>query len=369
MNLHPKVRPVWQRAIIVPALLVLMSYKALRLPRRVLPRALRSIVTHWTYPMFWELIRSGVTRAYIDQPCTFTPPERVESKATVMPEFAMSDDELRGLYENGYAGPFEAFSPKEMQDFRGDLLAMEHTVSEAYGFETPRDRHLENPRLWSYMRSPAITERLAQVMGPDLLCWRSQVFYKGPHAPAIQWHQASTFMVEDYLDPAIFPPRMDEIFQLTVWIAVDDATSENGCLRFARGTHSSVRKVRFGGAEGFYNANFTLEFDEQAEEIVEVPVRSGQFLIFTERCIHGSAANTTDRHRLAFNFRAIPTSVPAYTDKRKYRSVYNGGKYHLDHWGVALLRGADCYGLSRTVPTDALARGELGSSERPRLAA
>jgi ectoine hydroxylase-related dioxygenase (phytanoyl-CoA dioxygenase family) len=67
-----------------------------------------------------------------------------------------------------------------------------------------------------------------------------------------------------------------------------------------------------------------------------------------ERCIHGSAANTTDRHRLAFNLRAVPTKVAVYPGVKKYRSVYNGCKYFLDNWGVVQLRGEDRYKLSRT---------------------
>jgi non-heme Fe2+,alpha-ketoglutarate-dependent halogenase len=89
-----------------------------------------------------------------------------------------------------------------------------------------------------------------------------------------------------------------------------------------------------------------------------LPVKSGQFVIFTERCIHGSPPNTTDQYRLAFNIRVIPTNTPVYPNNKKYyRSVYNGGKYHLDHWGVALLRGEDRYQLSRSVDAETL-RGE-----------
>ena len=84
-----------------------------------------------------------------------------------------------------------------------------------------------------------------------------------------------------------------------------------------------------------------------------MPVKAGQFIIFTERCIHGSGPNTTDHHRLAFNMRVIPTHVPAYTNKKYYRSVYNGGKYNLDKWGVALLRGEDRY---RAEPGDSAGR-------------
>ena len=352
MNPHPKVRPLWQRCLIMPALVLLMVYKALRLPKQLLPRAIRSIVTHWDYSMFWILIRSGITRAYIDQPCRFQMPKSFKPKTEVEPKYQLDEAQIKQFCQDGFLGPLDAFSREEMTDFKQDLLANESTVSQTYGFVTPRDRHFEMPRLWNYMKSPAITERLAQLLGPDLLCWRSQVFYKGPHSPAIQFHQASTFMVEDYLDPAIFPPNRDEMFQLTVWVAVDDATPENGCLQFVRGTHDRVRTIKFGGEEGFYNANFSLEFDRENSEIVTLPVQAGQFVIFAERCIHGSPPNSTDRHRLAFNLRVVPANVPVYTNKEKYRSVYNGGKYYLNNWGVTLLRGEDRHRLSRTVDID-----------------
>ena len=317
MNLHPKVRPLWQRVIIVPALLVLMGYKALRLPTKILPRALRSIVSHWDYAMFWVLIKSGVTRAYIDQPCEFKMPSSFKPKVLVKPQHQISETQIKQFCEDGFLGPFDAFSREEMADFRNDLLAVESTVSQTYGFVTPRDRHFEMPRLWNYLSSAAITDRVAQLLGPDLLCWRSQIFYKGPNAPAIQFHQASTFMVEDYLDPAIFPPNRDELFQLTVWVAVDDATPENGCLQFVRGSHERMRTIKFGGEEGFYNANYSLEFDRDPKQIVTVPVKAGQFVIFAERCIHGSPPNVTDRHRLAFQHACDPNQCARLHGQRK----------------------------------------------------
>ncbi|QDT32644.1 Phytanoyl-CoA dioxygenase (PhyH) [Thalassoglobus polymorphus] len=347
MNLAPKLRPLWQRMIIVPALGMLLVYKALHLPSSILPRDIRSIVTNWHYAQFWMLIKSGLTRTYIDEPCKFRMPEKVAAKAEVAPEFQFTEEQLRSFYENGFIGPIDAFSPEEMKEFRNEMLAVEDEVSPTYGFKTPRDPHFDMPKIWEYMKSPAITERVAQLLGPDLLVWRSQHFYKGPGAASIQWHQASTFMVEDYLDPAIFPKNLDEMYQLTVWVAVDDSTYENGCIEFIKGSHEQIRTIKFGGEEGFYKANFTLEHDYPEDRVVKVPVKAGQFIIFTERCIHGSGPNTTDRHRLAFNMRVIPTDVAVYTDKEKYRSVYNGGKYSLKNWGVSLLRGEDKHQLSR----------------------
>ncbi len=354
MNLAPKLRPFWQRAIIVPVLGMLMIYKALHLPTSILPRDIKAIVKNWHYSQFWMVITSFLTRAYIDEPCTFRVSETIPSKADVAPEFQLSDEQLNSFYKNGFLGPFDAFSPEEMTEFREELLASENSVSPTYGFVTPRDPHFDNPRVWDYMKSAQITERVAQLLGPDLLVWRSQHFYKGPKSPSIQWHQASTFMVEDYLDPAIFPKNLDEMFQLTVWVAVDDATHENGCLEFIKGSHEKICPINFGGDDGFYRANFTLEFDYNEDQIVKVPVRAGQFIIFTERCIHGSGPNTTDSHRLAFNMRVVPTDVAVYTDKEKYRSVYNGGKYSLKKWGVSLLRGEDKHQLSRVRQPESL---------------
>lgn len=359
MNMHPKMRPLWQRLLLMVGTAILWAYKALHLPRFILPRDLKSVVTNWEHEMFWVLIKSWFTRAYIDQPCYFKMPATITPKAEVAPEFRLSGQELRTFYERGFLGPFPAFSHDEMMDFKREVLALEKEKSRTYGWATPRDRHFESPRLWNYMRAPAITERVAQILGPDLLVWRSQYFYKGPKAPAIQWHQASTFMVEDYQDPGIFPPDRSQVFQITVWVAIDDAPTEKGCLRFASGTHETVRTIKFGGEDGFYNAAYTLDFNEKDQPCVEVPVKAGSFIIFTERCIHGSGPNTTDQHRLAFNMRVIPTNVPAYTNKKSYRSVYNGGKYNLDQWGVALLRGEDRYRLSRAVPPAALETGEF----------
>ena len=357
MNMSPKVRPLWLRVPLMIGTVILWAYKALHLPRFILPRDLKSVVTNWEHEMFWVLIKSGFNRAYIDQPSYFKMPTSFAPKAKVAPPFQLSEQEIRKFYETGFLGPFDAFSHDEMMDFKKEVLALEKTKSQTYGFVTPRDRHFESPRLWNYMKCPAITERCAQILGPDLLVWRSQYFYKGPKAPAIQWHQASTFMVEDYQDPGIFPPDRSEVFQITVWAAIDDSTPEKGCMRFACGTHDRIRTIKFGGDEGFYEAAYTLDFRESDQPCVEVPVMAGQFIMFIERCIHGSGPNTTDQHRLAFNMRVIPTHVPAYTNKKYYRSVYNGGKYNLDQWGVALLRGEDRHRVSRAIPPADLETG------------
>ena len=93
----------------------------------------------------------------------------------------MSEDEIRQFYENGFIGPFDAFSREEMADFRKEMLAMEKRE-----LQDLRLRHAAR----SALRNAAAVE-LHEAPGhhrtcrPDswvrtCSCWRTQLFYKPP---------------------------------------------------------------------------------------------------------------------------------------------------------------------------------------------
>ena len=58
MNMSPKVRPLWQRVLLMFGTAILWAYKVLHLPRFILPRDFKSVVNNWTHEMFWVLIKS-----------------------------------------------------------------------------------------------------------------------------------------------------------------------------------------------------------------------------------------------------------------------------------------------------------------------
>ena len=47
MNMSPKVRPLWKRVLLMVGTSILWAYKALHLPRAILPRDLKSVVSNW----------------------------------------------------------------------------------------------------------------------------------------------------------------------------------------------------------------------------------------------------------------------------------------------------------------------------------
>ena len=344
---EPRDRPVGQRTIYLLGVLFLAFWKGLHLPVSVWWKPVQCILENWTWSMYGVVIRSWVTRAYIDQPCVYKKPVNDLPKAQVDSKYRLSPEQIRSFHENGFLGPFDAFSEAEVKAFVGRMSLKRRLPSENYHIVTDRDLHLETPMMLEYMSCPAILERAAQLLGPNLVTWRSQLFFKPPGGREIQWHQASTYMMEDYLQPALVPPDRNELFQLTIWVALTATNSENGCLQFIPGTHDRIRTIKFGGPEGFYKVNFTLEFDFDPAKVRNVEMRPGQFIIFSERVIHGSGPNRTSETRYAFNYRLVPTNVRIYQGQSQHRAMHMGQQYSLENWRAVLLRGVDEFGYNR----------------------
>ena len=206
------------------------------------------------------------------------------------------------------------------------------------------------------MQHPAIVERLAQLLGPNLMTWRSQIFDKPPGGRAIAWHQASTYFFEEgFTEPLVVPEDLSELFMLTVWIPCDPATEENGCLRFVRGSfRGGIRRMRLGGDEGFVALSFEPDYDVDPADIVPVEVQPGEVLIFSERTVHGSESNRSDRPRFAFNYRVVPEGVKVYPDpkgqgqhKASHRANQMNESFDMDRWTAVQLRG-EAGALNRT---------------------
>ena len=73
---------------------------------------------------------------------------------------------------------------------------------------------------------PEILDLVEAVLGPDLILWGSSLFAKPAGVgKRVQWHQDSNWW------------PMKPMVTATVWIAIDAASPDNGCLRYIPGSH------------------------------------------------------------------------------------------------------------------------------------
>ena len=90
----------------------------------------------------------------------------------------------------------------------------------------------------------------------------------------------------------------------TVWIALDRADRENGCLYYAKGTHRRELPAVVG-LEGF---------SAESKEAVAVEVEPGDAAIHNSRTVHWSEANRSQRPRQAITYFYWAASTAGGTD-------------------------------------------------------
>lgn len=112
------------------------------------------------------------------------------------------------------------------------------------------------------------------------------------------WHQ----------DQGVANPEQDNVPVLTVWLAITDADTENGCLCVIPGSHHGELTPHCPGI----GLGGGLEIPEKliTKKPVAVPVRRGGALLLHRRTQHASLVNRSDRIRWSFDLRYQPTGLP-----------------------------------------------------------
>ena len=146
---------------------------------------------------------------------------------------------------------------------------------------------------------PRLLDIAEQFVGPDIALFASHYISKpaGDGQPVL-WHQ----------DGSYWP--LDPMNVVSLWLAIDDSTSENGCVRVIPGTHRrdlAELKQREDVANVLNSGMDEAAVDESAA--VDLVLRSGDVSIHHPNIIHGSNANLSRRRRCGLTIRYIPTST------------------------------------------------------------
>jgi ectoine hydroxylase-related dioxygenase (phytanoyl-CoA dioxygenase family) len=96
----------------------------------------------------------------------------------------------------------------------------------------------------------------------------------------------------------------------TVWLAVDAATPENGCLKFIRGSHKDQRLKAHNRTDAT-DVTLNQELDPSTydeAEAVDLVLEPGQISLHDVYLLHGSEANHSDKPRRGMTMRFMPTT-------------------------------------------------------------
>ncbi len=150
-----------------------------------------------------------------------------------------------------------------------------------------------SPEFAGLCESDKMLNAVEDLIGSTIYYHSSKLMFKpAKHGGIKPWHQ-------DYAYWASTKPE-----QITCWLALDDATPENGCMQLVPGSHK-YGLVKHGQEE--------LQIDLKnvpTEKIKVAPMKAGSILLFHVLTLHHSGPNRSDKSRRAFIVDYDPNKRP-----------------------------------------------------------
>lgn len=145
---------------------------------------------------------------------------------------------------------------------------------------------LIHPAFEEIRTSPKFIALLAPLLGSSLKQYINQINFKMPGGQiAFPWHQ-------DIRPTPAFRDQLNNYVQTI--IAVDQATTENGCLHIVPGSHQlgNLKAQRYAPGE--------IEQKIDISSAIPCLACPGDVILFTSYTVHGSTPNTTNHPRRSY---------------------------------------------------------------------
>ncbi len=149
--------------------------------------------------------------------------------------------------------------------------------------------HKVSPLMLEMLSYPPVVEILNILIGPDVKAMQSMLFIKNAGKPGQAWHQDEFYI-----------PTRDR--SLTgVWIALEDATIENGCLWMQPGSHKHGILYPMGKHNDprFDGNDEICDMPYERDSGVPIEIKAGGVVFFNGYILHRSLNNTTSGARRA----------------------------------------------------------------------
>jgi ectoine hydroxylase-related dioxygenase (phytanoyl-CoA dioxygenase family) len=189
------------------------------------------------------------------------------------------------------------FSPEKFQRLK-DIFEELAAKAQAAGkrideLDVP---HFDDPRLFEFLLADEILDLVEPLLGPDIGLWSSHFIAKEPFTGrATPWHEDSAYWEGRF-------ERMDAI--TTVWLAIDLADRENGCMRVIPGTHHGgfSEYVKVDSQSNTFDTEINPALIDESRSVY-FELEPNQCSLHDSRIIHGARANSSPRRRCGYTMR------------------------------------------------------------------
>ena len=180
--------------------------------------------------------------------------------------------------------------------------------------------HLWEPRLLQWLLDDEVLDLAENIVGPNIGLFSSHFICKEPGDDVITpWHDDRF-----YWQPLIEP--MDKI--VTVWLAIDDSTLENGCMQVIPGTHFNDPNYEledYDGEKSLFSKGISEDMINESHA-VPLEIERGQCSLHDARIIHGAKGNKSRKRRCSYTMRYFSTELKLMMPVKQHPTWLARGK-------------------------------------------
>ena len=212
----------------------------------------------------------------------------------------LTQNELAFYRQQGYALYHRQLFGKEGHDRLLAILAQQLAQKGEKLSDELDTPHFREPQLLDFLLDDSVLDLVQPVTGPDIVLWSSHFICKEPYVGrATPWHE----------DSAFWEGRVDSYENIvTVWLALDRSTRENGCMRVIPGTHRDGFSL-YGSVDASKNTFNREILGVDTSAAVYFELERGECSLHDSRIIHGAQANTSPNRRCGYTMRYMPATT------------------------------------------------------------
>jgi phytanoyl-CoA hydroxylase len=225
---------------------------------------------------------------------------------------ALNESQISHYREDGYVKIDQFLSPAEVAELKAAVLEAAGLIGKKTVADIGADFQPEpesyyskvfiqkinlwriNPTVKKYMLNPELGKMICRLAGvPGYRIWHDQTLIKDPFANPTAFHLDNPYWSYSSRDA------------ISIWIALEDATLENGCMWFQPGTQKIARFDNAGIGENM-SALFKVYPEMAKVDPVPIPMKAGDCSFHNGLLSHGAGPNMTRKRRIAMTAGYMP---------------------------------------------------------------
>jgi non-haem Fe2+, alpha-ketoglutarate-dependent halogenase len=206
----------------------------------------------------------------------------------------LGPEKVQRYEEDGIVFPVPLVAPSELRRFQEGFPELELRgggVQKYTAFP-----HVFFPWAWELATLPRLLDAVEDLIGPELVIDSSLLLCKYPRDPAFApWHQDGVHSGW-YKTPSV-----------SAWIAIVDATPQNGCMQVIPGSHRGGRVAHTEAAreDSLFGPGAEIKVEVDESQAVCVALAAGEASFHHSSIIHGSPPNRSDQKRISLIVRFV----------------------------------------------------------------